>query len=192
MTTDRFVIPFEYNSHMSTQQAYNDTISQLLLIAQQTLRWKKTGNGGCNQFTKTETTIHKGRKLISKIRKTVSHPSYAPERTKLLSSLHTVMPDIQWSSHHPIHSEDFINHITEKWRKHKHALYLKKARDDHKKIIQAIFQRENNFKENKSKMLCSALNRHRQIIDTTNIIHQGNFLDDSETVKTTIKDSAKE
>ena len=57
--------------------------------------------------------------------------------------------------------------------------------------MQAITQREDNFKENKGKMLKSALNRHRQAIDTTNIIYQGDFLDDPEEVKATIRTSAK-
>src|SRR6185369_1949283 len=68
----------------------------------------------------------------------------------------------------------------------------KKSRDDHKRIMQAITQREDNFKESKGKMLKSALNRHRQTIDTTNIIYQGDFVDDPEEVKTAIKTSAKE
>src|SRR2546423_11369172 len=58
--------------------------------------------------------------------------------------------------------------------------------------MQAITQREDNFKESKGKMLKSALNRHRQTIDTTNIIYQGDFIDDPEEVKTIIKASAKE
>src|SRR2546429_9949852 len=92
----------------------------------------------------------------------------------------------------PVHSEDFIHHITEKWRILKRSLYGKKSRDDHKRIMQAITQREDNFKESKGKMLKSALNRHRQTINTTNIIYQVNFVDDSEEIKTAIKTSAKE
>ena len=74
----------------------------------------------------------------------------------------------------------------------KKSLYEKKARDDHKRIMQAITQRKDNFKENKGRMLRLALNRHCQTIDTTNIIYQGDFVDNPEEVKTAIKTSTKE
>ncbi len=154
--------------------------------------WRKTGNGGCNKHTKTETLIYKGCTLVSKIKKTISCPSSMVERNKLLTSLQTLFPDVQWMRPFPVHSKDFIHHITEKWRVLKKSLYGKKSRDDHKRIMQAITQREDNFKESKGKMLKSALNRHCQMIDTTNIIYQEDFIDDPEEVKTIIKASAKE
>jgi len=59
-TASEFVILFESNSRITNQQAYLDTVSQLLNIAQETLMWRKTGNRGHNRHTKTETLIHKG------------------------------------------------------------------------------------------------------------------------------------
>src|SRR5437588_11630899 len=141
---------------------------------------------------KQKLSFIKGRTLVSKIRKTISHPTSLPEKNKHLVSLQALFPDISWIGPFPTHSEDFINHVTTKWRDLKRSLYVRKSRDDHKRIMQAITQREDNFKENKGKMLKSALNRHRQAIDTTNIIYQGDFLDDPEEVKTIIKASAKE
>ena len=157
-TASDFVIPFENNPGISTQQAYLDTATQLLSIAQETLRWRKTGNGGYNRHTETETLIHKGRTLVSKIRKTISHPTSLLERNKHLTSLQALFPDISWTGPFPMHSEDFINHVTTKWRDLKRSLYGRKSREDHKRIMQAITQREDNFKENKGKMLKSALN----------------------------------
>ena len=153
-----FVISFENNPGISTQQAYLDTATQLLCIAQETLRWRKTGNGGYNRHTETETLIYKGCTLVSKIRKTISHSTSLPERNKHLASLQALFPDISWIGPFPTHSEDFINHVTTKWRDLKKSLYARKSRDDHKRIMQAITQREDNFKENKGKMLKSALN----------------------------------
>jgi len=109
-----FVIPFESNPGITNQQAYLDTVSQLQNIARETLMWRKTGNGGRNRHTKTETLIYKGRTLVSKIRKTISCPSSMVERNKLLTSLQTLFPDVQWMGPFPVHSEDFIHHITEK------------------------------------------------------------------------------
>ena len=140
---------------------------------------------------KQKLSFIRARTLVSKIRKTISHPTSLPERNKHLASLQVLFPDISWIGPFPTHSEDFINHVTTKWRDLKRSLYARKSRDDYKRIMQAITQREDNFKENKGKMLKSALNRHRQAIDTTNIIYQGDFLDDPEEVKATIRTSAK-
>ncbi|HXF28643.1 MAG TPA: hypothetical protein VN457_02235 [Chlamydiales bacterium] len=89
--------------------------TQLLYIAQETLKWRKTGNGRYNRHTKTETLIHKGRTLVSKIRKTISYSTSLPERNKHLASLQVLFPDILWIGSFPTHSEDFINHVTTKW-----------------------------------------------------------------------------
>src|SRR2546423_4173816 len=159
-TTSDFVIPFESNPGITNQQGYLDTVSQLRNIARETLMWRKTGNGGRNRHTKTETLIYKGCTLVSKIRKTISHSTSLPERNKHLASLQALFPDISWIGPFSTHSEDFINHVTTKWRDLKRLLYARKSRDDHKRIMQAITQREDNFKENKGKMLKSALNRH--------------------------------
>ena len=107
-TASDFVIPFENNPGISTQQAYLDTATQLLCIAQETLRWRKTGNGGYNRHTETETLIYKGRTLVSKIRKTISHSTSLPERNKHLVSLQELFPDISWIGSFPTHSEDFL------------------------------------------------------------------------------------
>src|SRR5438128_12438954 len=104
-----FVIPLKNNPGISTQQAYLNMATQLLCIAQETLRWRKTGNGGYNRHTETETLIYKGCTLVSKIRKTISHPTSLPERNKYLAFLQALFPDTSWISPFPTHSKDFIN-----------------------------------------------------------------------------------
>ena len=123
-------------------------------------------------------------------KQSVTPPAYQ-KGTNILPLCRHFFSDISWIGPFPTHSEDFINHVTTKWRDLKRSLYARKSKDDHKRIMQAITQREDNFKENKGKMLKSALNRHRQAIDTTNIIYQGDFLDDPEEVKAIIRTSAK-
>jgi len=65
-----------------------------------------------------------------------------------------------------------------------------RKREEHSKIIEAIKCREENFKENKSKMLSSALSKRRGKINTTNIIYEGEFIENPDLVKLAVKQSA--
>src|SRR5947209_4736811 len=126
-TASDFIILLENNPGISTQQAYLDTVTQLLNIVQETLRWRKTDNSRHNRHTKTETPIHKSHTLVSKIKRTISHPLSLSEKNKLLAFLQTLFPNVQWTGFFSIHSKDFVNYIMTKWRELKRSLYERKA-----------------------------------------------------------------
>ena len=66
-----------------------------------------------------------------------------------------------------------------------------KKREEYTRMIEAIKNRERNFKINKKHMLASALNRRRSRINTSTIIYEDKFIDDPTQVKKVIQDSAK-
>ena len=81
--------------------------------------------------------------------------------------------------------------LKETWQKTKTALYAQLAKDAQHRITEAIRCREDNFLENKGRMLNSALNKSRKPIDTSTIIHKGEFLDNPDQIKKAINQSAE-
>ena len=96
---------------------------------------------------------------------------------------------MQWTNQHPANSVDLHLYIKKTWRQQKAKLYALRKREEHSKIVKAIKCREENFEENKGKMLSSALNRKKGKIDTTNIIYEGEFIEDPDLVKLAVKQS---
>lgn len=73
----------------------------------------------------------------------------------------------------------------------KHYYHARKAREQHKAIMSAIKHREDNFRDDKGKMLSSALNRDFKRINTSNIIHEGDFISEPSEVKAIINSRAQ-
>ena len=81
--------------------------------------------------------------------------------------------------------------MKETWQRIKISLYAQLAKDTHLRITEAVRTREDNFTNDKGKMLWSALGKRRDRIDTTTIVHDGEFLDDSVDIKKAINQRAK-
>src|SRR5205823_7717170 len=103
-----------------------------------------------------------------------------------LKSLYQFLPEIPWFNTHPINSQEFYIEVKETWQRTKISLYAQLAKDTHLRITEAVRTREDNFTDNKGKMLCLALGKRRDHIDTTTIVHNGEFLDDPVDVKKAI------
>ena len=107
-----------------------------------------------------------------------------------IDEIRSLTPGVQWTNQHPINSIDLHLFIKETWKQQKTRLYALRKKEEHSRIIEAIKCREENFEENKGKMLSSALNRKRGRIDTTNIIYEGEFIEDPDLVKLAVRQSA--
>src|SRR6185295_2456136 len=66
---ENFVDPFEEDCTHDVDYTYENIIDQMIKAARNTLRWKHTNQGQLQKYTKTETTIHKARKLVRKYKR---------------------------------------------------------------------------------------------------------------------------
>jgi len=186
---EEFKDPFTNDSRCSIDFAYDKIADQLGKAARKTLRWKESGTSQ-NKFTKTETLTHKLRKLVVKYNYQFLTQASPLVQMQTIDEIRSHTPGIQWTNHHPINSTDFHLHIKETWKQQKARLYAQRKKEEYSKIIEAIKCREGNFEDNKGKMLSSALNKKRGKIDTTNIIYEGEFIEDPDLVKTAVRQSA--
>src|SRR6266487_3898728 len=171
---EEFQDPYINNPQCDIDFAYNKIADQLGKVARKTLRWRESGTSP-NRFTRTETLIYKLRRLVAKYNHqflTQANPSI---QLQTINDIRTLIPDVQWTNHHPINSVDLHLHIKQTWRQQKARLYALRRKEEHFKIIEAIKCREGNFEENK---------------DKTNIIYEGEFIEDPDLVKLAVKQSA--
>ena len=167
-------------------KAYNNIVNQLLQCAKETLFWKNTDNGDNSRFTKTETLIFKGRRAITNLLRQAKL-SLILDSNERIRDLEKLFPDIIWKPYSlPSETQRTLEHIKTKWQEKKRKLYILKERETHKHIIEAVKTRNDNFKENKGRMLRSSLEKKFNYIDTFNIIDDGEYIDDPNEVKETI------
>ena len=159
--------------------------------AQKTLRWKEIGANNSHKYSKTEITIHKGRKLIAQFKRAYLQQLPAAKQLEAIKALYQHIPEAPWSNQHKINSAEFYIAITDTWKKTKSSLYAILARETHSRILEAIKTRNDNFSENKGSMLNSALNRQRKHIDTSVTIYEEEFIEDPLMVKSAINQSAE-
>ena len=188
---ETFISPFAVNWHEDYPRAYNNIVNQLLQCAKNTLFWKNTDNGDTSKFTKTETLIHKGRRATTNLyRQSRLGPIY--EDNKWIDKMNTLFPEVNWKPYPlPSETQRTLQHIKDAWQAKKRKLYILKESDTHKQILEAVKTRNDNFKDNKSKMLRSSLEKKYNRIDTSNIIDNGEYIDDPDEVKRTISQRAR-
>ena len=113
------------------------------------------------------------------------------KQIETIKSLYQHLPEVPWFNHHKVYTQEFYITLKETWQKTKTMLYAQLAKDAQCRITEAIRCREDNFLENKGKMLNSALNKGRKPIDTSTLIYEGEFLDEPNKIKKAINQSAE-
>src|SRR5690349_13251792 len=107
------------------------------------------------QLICTETKIQKGRKFFGKYKHQFLNGESLTKQIESLKSLYQFLPEILWFNTHPINSQELYIEVKETWQRTKIALYAQLAKDTHLRITEVVRTREDNFTDNKSKMLCS-------------------------------------
>ena len=143
------------------------------------------------KFSTTENKIQKGRKFFRKYRQQFLSGESLTKQIEFLKSLYQFLPEISWFNTHAINSQEFYLEVKETWQRTKASLYAQLAKDAHFRIIEAVRSREDDFTDNKGRMLCSALSRSRNRIDTTTLIHDGEFIDNPTDVKKAVNQRAE-
>src|SRR6266487_897103 len=154
-----FTSPFAANWNEDYSNAYNNIVNQLLHCTRETLFWKNVDNRDNSRFTKTETLIFKGRRATTNLYRQAKS-SLILDSNKRIGDLERLFPDIIWKPYPlPGETQRTLEHIKTKWQERKRRLYILKERETHKHIIEAVKTRNDNFKENKGKMLRSSLEK---------------------------------
>ena len=162
----------------------------MLQCAKDILHWKNTNNNDASRFTKTETLIHKGRRATTNLLRQ-SRLSPIHNDNKWIGELNSLFPDINWNLY-PLLSktQKTLRFIKSVWSEKKRKLYILKKKDIHKHIIKTVKTRNDNFKDNKDKILRSSLEKKYNYIDISNIIDNGKYIDNPDEVKKTISQKA--
>jgi hypothetical protein len=148
---NHYKCPIAENPEIDTNEAYNLVIEQLITTAKAKLTWRKTATGEAHKFTKIETLIHKGRKLISNLKKLPNHNRADLDLHKISKKLGKNFPDDDWNGPHINDAEEHRKHILDTWKVTVGKLYAKKAIEDQKRIVEAISKREDDFTKLKAK-----------------------------------------
>jgi len=180
-----------YQTFDDIDEEWEDIKEIIIKAAKKTVKWRKTNHRNKSSWTKTETLIYKGRKYMDKLREMSAEQTITPEMQETLNKLHNRFPRVEWPITETNDPTGTYMKMAETWQGVKKALYTKKDQETHRRIVEAIQRRDDAFKENKGKMIKSILEKKRQYIDTTNIIHDGEYLEDPELVKKAIVESAQ-
>src|SRR6266487_380566 len=117
------------------------------------LFWKNTNNRDSSRFTKTETLIFKDRRATTNLFYQAKSSSILDSNERI-RDLERLFPDIIWKPYLlPSETQRTLEYIKTKWQEKKRKLYILKERETHKHIIKAVKTRNDNFKENKDRML---------------------------------------
>src|SRR6185369_13369464 len=186
-----FIDPFEENHVDDVDHTYGKIIDQVVKAARSTLRWKHTNQEQLQKYTKTEVIIHKARKLVGEYKKAYLSQESTTRQFELIKKLSNLLPNVPWLNNHNFNTVDFYLLFKHTWDTEKQRLYAVKRKEALNSIIELVKQRENNYKNNKGAMLSSTLNRRHKRIDTSQIIYEGDYIDELLAVKEAISDSAK-
>jgi len=106
-----------------------------------------------------EVIIHKARKLVGEYKKAYISQESTIRQFELIKKLSNLLPNVPWLNNHNFNTVDFYLHFKQVWSTEKQRLYTVKRREALNSIIESVKQREDNYKNNKSAMLSSTLNR---------------------------------
>ncbi len=109
---EEFKDPYTSDLQCSIDFAYDKIADQLGKVARKTLRWKESGTSP-NRFTKTETLIHKLRKLVAKYNYQFLTQAGPSAQVQTINEIRSLTPGIQWTNQHPANSIDLHLHIKE-------------------------------------------------------------------------------
>jgi len=135
--------------------------------------------------------IYKGRRTTNNLYRQAKHGQIL-DSNEMIRKLEDLFPDTVWKPYPlPSKTQRTLKHIKIAWQEKKRKLYILKERETHKHIIEAIGTRNDNFKDNKGKMLRSSLKKKFNCINTTNIIDNGDFINNPVKVQETISHRAR-